>query len=190
MPDHPDAFGLRPSPYNFPAPGKRPLSSTAPMVMETEQGETLLALGGSGGSRIFGSVAQVLLNLDWGYDVANAVEQPRVHDQLSPAYVSVEAGYRPDLVDALRARGHNITVSEGWDWGGPRGKGMGATEGGLTGCEHVGHLQMFDVNLGIAETQLVLRKPNGKLFGQLLVIPPTRAPSALALLRPGLRRAR
>lgn len=56
--------------------------------METEEGEVLLALGGSGGSRIFGSVAQVLLNLDWGFDVANAVEQPRVHDQLSPAYVS------------------------------------------------------------------------------------------------------
>ncbi len=102
--------------------------------METEAGETLLALGGSGGSRIFGSVAQVLLNLDWGFDVANAVEQPRVHDQLSPAYVSVESGYRPDLVDALRERGHNITI--------------------------------FDVNLGIAETQLVLRKESGKFFGQ------------------------
>lgn len=102
--------------------------------MENEDGETLLALGGSGGSRIFGSVAQVLLNLDWGFDVANAVEQPRVHDQLSPAYVSVESGYRPDLVDALRERGHNITI--------------------------------FDVNLGIAETQLVLRKESGKFFGQ------------------------
>lgn len=103
--------------------------------MDSEDGDVLLALGGSGGSRIFGSVAQVLLNLDWGYDVANAVEQPRVHDQLSPAYVSVESGYRPDLVQALRDRGHNIT--------------------------------MFDVNLGIAETQLVVRQPNGRFFGEL-----------------------
>ena len=49
--------------------------------------EVYLALGGSGGSRIFGAVVQTLLNLDWGYDLANAVEQPRVHHQLLPAYV-------------------------------------------------------------------------------------------------------
>jgi len=47
-----------------------------------------LALGGSGGSRIFGSVAQVMLNLDWGYDIANSVEQPRIHHQLLPDFVS------------------------------------------------------------------------------------------------------
>lgn len=52
--------------------------------------EVYLALGGSGGSRIFGAVAQTLLNLDWGYDLANAVEQPRVHHQLLPAYVSLK----------------------------------------------------------------------------------------------------
>lgn len=52
--------------------------------------EVYLALGGSGGSRIFGAVAQTLLNLDWGYDLANAVEQPRVHHQLLPAYVGDE----------------------------------------------------------------------------------------------------
>ena len=32
---------------------------------------------------------QVLLNLDWGYDLSHAIEQPRVHTQLLPAYVSV-----------------------------------------------------------------------------------------------------
>lgn len=73
-----DAFGLRPSPYNYPAPGKRPLSSTAPLIMDHYKSNlTYLAIGGSGGSRIFGSVAQVILNLDWGMDVGNAVEQAR-----------------------------------------------------------------------------------------------------------------
>lgn len=86
-PGIPDAFGLKPSPFNFPAPGKRPLSSTSPLVMDDVDGETYLAIGGSGGSRIFGAVAQVILNLDWGYDVGSAIEQPRVHDQLSPAHV-------------------------------------------------------------------------------------------------------
>ena len=59
--------------------------------MDTPDGDVYLALGGSGGSRIFGAVAQVILNLDWGHDVANAIEQQRVHDQLSPAYVSYYA---------------------------------------------------------------------------------------------------
>lgn len=63
--------------------------------MDTVDGEVWLTLGGSGGSRIFGSVAQVIMNLDWGYDVSNAIEQQRVHDQLSPAYVSVQAENTP-----------------------------------------------------------------------------------------------
>ncbi|KAM0753891.1 hypothetical protein T439DRAFT_298311 [Meredithblackwellia eburnea MCA 4105] len=108
-PGIPDAFGLQPSPFNFPSGGKRPLSSTSPMIMDTEDGEVFLAAGGSGGSRIFGAVAQVLLNLDWGYDLSNSIEQPRVHHQLMPPYVSIEAGYRPDLVGELETRGHNIT---------------------------------------------------------------------------------
>ncbi|SCV69782.1 BQ2448_1176 [Microbotryum intermedium] len=136
-----DAFGLRhqpcrfdrtASPFNYPAPGKRPLSSTAPMIMDSTEGEVWLSLGGSGGSRIFGAVAQVLLNLDFGYDLGNAVEQSRVHDQLSPAYVSIESGFRDDLIDALKGRGHNTTV--------------------------------FDVNLGIAEVQAVMRDSSGRFF--------------------------
>lgn len=76
------------SPFNYPASYKRPLSSTSPLIMDTPEGDLYLTLGGSGGSRIFGAVAQVIMNLDWGMDVGNAVEQQRVHDQLSPAYVS------------------------------------------------------------------------------------------------------
>ena len=92
-PGVPDAFGLYPSPYNFPDHdsarklGKRPLSSTAATIIDDENGEFWLSLGGSGGSRIFGAIAQVLLNLDWGYDLQHAIEEPRVHDQLLPAYV-------------------------------------------------------------------------------------------------------
>ncbi|GAA6015516.1 hypothetical protein JCM11491_004379 [Sporobolomyces phaffii] len=138
-PGIPDAFGLRPSPYNYPAAGKRPLSSTAPLIMDhpfsispLDPHGVYLALGGSGGSRIFGSVAQVLLNLDWGYDVANAIEQPRVHHQLLPDYVTVESGYRPDLLDELHSRGHNLTL--------------------------------FDVNVGISEVQAVVKDRDGKFW--------------------------
>jgi gamma-glutamyltranspeptidase/glutathione hydrolase/leukotriene-C4 hydrolase len=94
-PGIPDAFGLRPSPYNYPEEGKRPMSSTCPSIIEDSEGEFLLAIGGSGGSRIFSSVAQTLLNLDWGFDLSHAIEEPRVHDQLLPTYVSrVESSIR------------------------------------------------------------------------------------------------
>ncbi|KAJ9096809.1 hypothetical protein QFC21_005080 [Naganishia friedmannii] len=85
-----NAFGLAPSPYNYPQPGKRPLSSTAATIVERPDGSLYTALGGSGGSRIFGAVAQVLLNLEWGMDVSEAIEAPRLHDQLYPAIVTVE----------------------------------------------------------------------------------------------------
>ncbi|KAK4057313.1 hypothetical protein OIO90_001810 [Microbotryomycetes sp. JL221] len=128
-----NAFGLRPSPFNYPEGGKRPASSTSAMIMDSPDGDVWLAAGGSGGSRIFGSVAQVLMHLDWGYDVANAVEQQRVHDQLLPQMVTVESGYRADVLDGLRHRGHNVTV--------------------------------FDVNLGVAEVQAVVRDSRtGVLF--------------------------
>jgi gamma-glutamyltranspeptidase/glutathione hydrolase/leukotriene-C4 hydrolase len=87
-----NAFGLPPSPYNYPGPNKRPLSSTAATIVEYPDGTLYTALGGSGGSRIFGAVAQVFLNLEWGMDVGQAVEAPRLHDQLFPAMVTAETG--------------------------------------------------------------------------------------------------
>jgi gamma-glutamyltranspeptidase/glutathione hydrolase/leukotriene-C4 hydrolase len=86
-PGTPDAFGLMPSPYNYAVEGKKPMSSTCASIVEDVEGEFSLAIGGSGGSRIFSSVAQTLLNLDWGYDLSHAIEEPRVHDQLLPAEV-------------------------------------------------------------------------------------------------------
>jgi gamma-glutamyltranspeptidase/glutathione hydrolase/leukotriene-C4 hydrolase len=107
-PGAPNAFGLYPSPYNYPQPGKRPLSSTAPTIVEHADGSIYLAIGGSGGSRIFGSIAQVLLNLDWGMDLSEAIERPRIHHQLMPASVSAESTTDEHILDALRDRGHHV----------------------------------------------------------------------------------
>ncbi|KAH8925019.1 hypothetical protein BT69DRAFT_1312102 [Atractiella rhizophila] len=109
-PHIPDAFGLYASPYNFPEPGKRPLSSTSPTVVEEADGSFYLVIGGSGGSRIFGGTAQVILNLDWGYDISNAIETPRLHHQLLPNIVTAESGIRADVLHGLRERGHNVTL--------------------------------------------------------------------------------
>ncbi|KAI0355646.1 gamma-glutamyltranspeptidase [Trametes cingulata] len=108
-PGMPNAFGLYPSPYNYPEPGKRPLSSTVPTIMEHADGSFYLAAGGSGGSRIFPAVFQVILNMDWGMDVSAAIEYGRVHDQLFPTMVDADDVLPPALLDGLREKGHNIT---------------------------------------------------------------------------------
>ncbi|KAG8777938.1 hypothetical protein FRC12_000112 [Ceratobasidium sp. 428] len=110
MPGIPNAFGLWPSPWNYPEAGKRQVSSMAPAILEHPSGEFYLALGGSGGSRIFGAIAQTILNLDRGMDVSQAVEAPRVHDQLFPTVVSIESEFGESGLDGLKQRGHNVTV--------------------------------------------------------------------------------
>lgn len=123
-PGVPNGFGLWPSPYNYPAPGKRPLSSTAPTILEHTDGSLYLVLGGSGGSRIFGAVANVILgaddvlskheqarSTDW-IDISQAVEAPRAHDQLYPSITDLDSTFDQVSLDGLIARGHNITVQD------------------------------------------------------------------------------
>ena len=94
---------------NYPQPGKRPLSSIVPTILEDESGDVFAVLGASGGSKIFPAVFQVLANLDWGLDVSAAIEYGRVHDQLFPLSVEVDNVYPRDILAGLRGKGHNIT---------------------------------------------------------------------------------
>lgn len=112
LPGQPNAFGLWPSPYNYPEPGKRPLSSTAPTIVEHPNGTFFIALGGSGGTRIFPSILQVILNIDWDMNVSEAVERGRLHNQLYPQEVDADDVYPAAGLDALRERGHNVVVSD------------------------------------------------------------------------------
>lgn len=114
IPGVPNTFGLWPSPYNYPIPGKRPLSSTAPTIVEHEDGTFALAIGASGGSLIFGAMFQVMMNL-WhvtGSDASSAIEAGRVHDQLYPAITIVDNLLPQSLADSLVKKGHNVTVMD------------------------------------------------------------------------------
>jgi len=110
VPGTPNAFGLYPSPYNYPEPGKRPLSSTVPTIMENADGSFYLAVGGSGGSLIFTAILQVFLHTLNGMNLLEAVEYGRLHDQLYPPITIADDIYPENLLDALRERGHNVTV--------------------------------------------------------------------------------
>ena len=93
--------------------------------MLNEDGSLYAVLGGSGGSRIFPAVAQVILNLECGLDISQAIEKPRVHNQVVPQSTSIEVGpegSNTELVKSLKEKGHEVLE--------------------------------FDINLGIAESEL------------------------------------
>jgi len=110
-PGAPNAFGLVGGDANAPGPGKRPLSSMTPTIV-LKDGKPFLVTGSPGGSRIITTVLQVLVNvIDRKLPIADAIAEPRVHNQWLPDEVAVEQGFPRDLIDALKARGH--TVVEG-----------------------------------------------------------------------------
>ncbi|KAL8889721.1 MAG: hypothetical protein Q9192_005977, partial [Flavoplaca navasiana] len=86
IPNSSNAFGYVPSPSNYIRPGKRPLSSISPTIVEFLSNNTLyFVVGAAGGSRIITSTIQNLWNvLDRGLSAPAALAQPRLHDQLQP----------------------------------------------------------------------------------------------------------
>jgi gamma-glutamyltranspeptidase/glutathione hydrolase len=111
-PYEPNAYGLVDTRgANAVAPGKRPLSSMTPTLV-LRDGRLFLVTGSPGGPRIISTVLLTLLNvLDFGMDVQAAVAAPRIHHQWIPDTLSVEPGVPEDVVEGLRARGHEVEVS-------------------------------------------------------------------------------
>jgi gamma-glutamyltranspeptidase/glutathione hydrolase len=90
------------------APGKRVLSSMSPTIV-LKDGRLFLTLGVPGGLKIFGAVAQAIVNvIDHQMPLQTAFEAPRMWDR-GPV-LEVEEGYAglPELRRNLEARGHTI----------------------------------------------------------------------------------
>ncbi|KAF2176694.1 gamma-glutamyltranspeptidase-like protein [Zopfia rhizophila CBS 207.26] len=129
IPNTTNAFGYIPSPANFIRPGKRPLSSISPVIVEHPNGTFYISIGAAGGSRIITSTIQNVIHiLDYNRTVAEALAQPRLHDQLVPAATSFEWAYDNSTVAFLKGLGHNITwVAPGQS----SAQGLRRLEGGL-----------------------------------------------------------
>jgi gamma-glutamyltranspeptidase/glutathione hydrolase len=96
---------------NLVAPGKRPLSSMTPTILEKD-GEVFFVTGSPGGSRIISSTLLSILNVvDYAMDAQQAVAAPRFHHQWDPDTLVVEPAVPADVVEGLRERGHNVEVS-------------------------------------------------------------------------------
>lgn len=109
-PGVPNAYGLVGGVANAPGPGKRPLSSMTPTIL-LKDGKVVLVTGSPGGSRIITTVLRVITGVvDHKLDIAEAIAQPRFHHQWLPDQVRTEPGLPPALIEALRARGHEISA--------------------------------------------------------------------------------
>ena len=87
----PNLYGLVQGENNKIEPGKRPLSSMAPTIV-LRDGRPWMILGTPGGSRIITAVTLTLLNvIDYGMDLQEAVDAPRIHQQWLPEETYVEA---------------------------------------------------------------------------------------------------
>ncbi len=113
-PGSPNVFGLVQGIANKIEPGKRPLSSMSPTIVEDAKGNLILLVGGAGGPRIITGVWQTLSNvLDFKQTVPYAVANPRVHHQHLPDVLRLEAGSVERGVEAaLLDAGHKLD----WSW--------------------------------------------------------------------------
>jgi gamma-glutamyltranspeptidase / glutathione hydrolase len=112
-PGTPNMFGLVQGEINAIQPGKRPLSSMTPTLV-LKDGKLFMTAGAPGGSRISTAVLQVILNvLDFGMNVQDAVDAPRVHHQWQPDTLSLERGVSPDTVAILKSRGYDVDYAPG-----------------------------------------------------------------------------
>lgn len=67
------------------------MSSMSPVIVTDSSGNVIFIAGGSGGSRIISSVSQVAIyNLWLGKSIRDAVDMPRLHQQLIPMEVELE----------------------------------------------------------------------------------------------------
>lgn len=115
-PGEPNMYGLVQGEVNAIAPGKRMLSAMTPSIVLDPAQQLYLVVGTPGGPRIITMVYHVISNvIDHQMPLAEAVAVPRMHHQGLPDSLQVEeAGFLPETLDSLRARGHGIAIHGLW----------------------------------------------------------------------------
>eukprot|EP01026_Neomeris_dumetosa_P010836 TRINITY_DN14007_c0_g1_i3.p1 TRINITY_DN14007_c0_g1~~TRINITY_DN14007_c0_g1_i3.p1 ORF type:complete len:264 (-),score=36.29 TRINITY_DN14007_c0_g1_i3:276-1067(-) len=114
---HANKYGIAPSEANFIEPGKKPLSSTSPTIIEKD-GKPVMVVGASGGPRIITGVLQLILRLLNDEELGSAVARAQIHHQLYPENIRVEdkkvgnISYQldPSIIEGLKTKNHDIVT--------------------------------------------------------------------------------
>ena len=94
---------------NLAAPGKRMLSSMTPTIVARD-GRLVMATGSPGGRTIINTVLMTILNVtDFGMNIQEAVDAPRLHHQWLPDQTRYERwGLSADTLALLSRQGHTM----------------------------------------------------------------------------------
>jgi len=140
-----DATGLVGTDPNLAQPGKRMLSSMTPTIL-AQDGRLLMVTGSPGGRTIINTVLQTILNVvDFGMNVQEAIDAPRVHHQWLPDQLAHERfGFSPDTLAILAGRGHKLLE---------------------TGQQGVAEAIVYDVRQDLLEGGSDRRAPDGAAVG-------------------------
>jgi gamma-glutamyltranspeptidase/glutathione hydrolase len=125
----PNKFGVVGNARNAIEPGKRMLSSMTPTILLRE-GKPALVIGTPGGSTIFTSVYQVILNLyDYNMPLAQAVNALRFHHQLPESrLIRHDQREAPvSTVEGLQALGYTVEENDWGDLGDIQAIGVSST---------------------------------------------------------------
>ena len=118
-PGVPNVYGVVGDTANEIHPGKRPLSSMSPTIL-LQDGSVELVVGTPGGSTIFTSVFQTIVNIiDFGMTPLDAVGATRFHHQLLPPDLITMSISRPlpqETISALGDRGYRVEPHS-WEFG-------------------------------------------------------------------------
>ena len=118
-PGVPNTYGVTGSQANEIQPGKRMLSSMSPTML-LKDGEVALVAGTPGGTTIFTSVFQTIVNIvDFGMTPGEAVGATRFHHQLLPPELITFSPSRPlppETISALGDRGYRAEPHR-WEFG-------------------------------------------------------------------------
>jgi len=118
-PGVPNVYGVVGNTANEIQPGKRPLSSMSPTIL-LKDGSVEMVLGTPGGSTIFTSVFQTIVNIiDFGMSPEEAVGATRFHHQLLPPDLITMSIGRPlpqETISALGDRGYRVEPHS-WEFG-------------------------------------------------------------------------
>ena len=117
-PGTPNMFGLIQSENNSIQPRKRPLSAMTPTLV-LKDGKLLMVTGSPGGPTIINTVLQTIVNvIDFGMNIQEAVDAPRIHHQWMPDQLQVEpVGFSSDTLSILRSEGYHLKLLVSPLWG-------------------------------------------------------------------------